>query len=116
MPVKGDAEAGMGRWAGGRVPLIGLSAYCERARWRAWDTDTVLLPRRYADSVEAAGGIPVLPPPGPGLENAIARLDGLVLSGGGDIDPAPYGADADPRSASIHSDRHAPDLRRDESA
>lgn len=89
------------------APLIGLSAYCERARWRAWDTDTVLLPRRYADSVEAAGGIPVLLPPVPGIENAIARLDGLLLSGGGDIDPARYGADADPRSASIHSDRDA---------
>jgi len=107
MPVKGDAEAGMGRWAGGRAPLIGLSAYCERARWRAWDTDTVLLPRRYADSVEAAGGIPVLLPPVPGIENAIARLDGLLLSGGGDIDPARYGADADPRSGSIHPDRDA---------
>jgi putative glutamine amidotransferase len=90
-----------------RAPLIGLSAYCERARWRAWDTEAVLLPRRYADSVEAAGGVPVLLPPVPGIENALGRLDGLLLSGGGDIDPARYGAEADPRSGSIHADRDA---------
>jgi putative glutamine amidotransferase len=92
---------------GSRAPVIGLSAYCEAARWRAWDTETVLLPRRYADSVAAAGGIPVLLPPLPGIEDALARLDGLLLSGGGDIDPARYGAEADPRSGSIHANRDA---------
>jgi putative glutamine amidotransferase len=90
---------------GSRAPVIGLSAYCETARWRAWDTEAVLLPRRYADSVAAAGGVPVLLPPVPGIEDALARLDGLLLSGGGDIDPARYGAEPDPRSASIHANR-----------
>jgi putative glutamine amidotransferase len=92
---------------GSRAPVIGLSAYCETARWRAWDTEAVLLPRRYADSVAAAGGLPVLLPPVPGIEDALGRLDGLLLSGGGDIDPARYGAEADPRSGSIHANRDA---------
>ena len=49
-------------WAGGRVgaPLIGISAYCEQGRWGAWDQPAIVLPRRYADRVAAAGGIPVL--------------------------------------------------------
>ena len=46
-------------WAGGRVgaPLIGISAYCEQARWGAWNLEAVLLPRRYTDQIAAAGGI-----------------------------------------------------------
>ena len=81
----GNDRAGDGR------PVIGISSYVERASWGSWDTATVLLPRRYADSVAAAGGIPVLLPPLPGIEEALARLDGLILAGGGDIDPARYG-------------------------
>ncbi len=45
----------------------------------------------YVDAVRAAGGIPLLLPPGePDVATLIERLDGLVLSGGGDIDPARY--------------------------
>jgi putative glutamine amidotransferase len=87
------------------APLIGISAYCERARWRAWDMEAMVLPRRYSDRVAAAGGIPVLLPPVPGIEDAVGRLDGLMLSGGGDIDPARYQADQAPQTASVHRER-----------
>jgi putative glutamine amidotransferase len=80
------------------APLIGISAYAQRARWGTWDDEAVLLPRRYADKVAQAGGTPVLLPPLPGIERVLARLDGLVLSGGGDIDPACYAAPRDPAS------------------
>jgi len=94
-------------WAGGRVgaPLIGISAYCEQARWGVWDQPAIVLPRRYADRVAAAGGIPVLLPPVPGIEEALGRLDGLLLSGGGDIDPARYGADPAPQLTSVREER-----------
>ncbi len=94
----------------GGAPLSGISAYCERARWRAWDMEAVLLPRRYADRVAAAGGVPVLLPPVPGIEDALGRLDGLVLSGGGDIDPARYGAEAAPQTSTISENRDAAEL------
>jgi putative glutamine amidotransferase len=67
----------------------------------------MLLPRRYADSVAAAGGIPVLLPPLPGIEETVARLDGLILAGGGDIDPAEFGAAAHPQTGGIRPDRDA---------
>jgi len=102
-------RAGNGRAGGGR-PVIGISSYAERASWGAWDAATVLLPRRYADSVTAAGGIPVLLPPLAGIEEAVARLDGLILAGGGDVDPAEFGARLDPQTQGIRPDRDAAEL------
>jgi len=79
-------------------PAIGISAYSQQARWGSWDAPAVLLPRRYTDMVAAGGGQPVLLPPQPGVASLLGRLDGLVLSGGGDIDPARYGAGRDPET------------------
>lgn len=89
----------------GDRPVIGISAYSQQARWGNWDLPAVLLPRRYTDMVTAGGGQPVLLPPSPGIAGVLARLDGLVLSGGGDIDPARYGADRDPASDPANSER-----------
>jgi putative glutamine amidotransferase len=91
-------------------PLIGISSYRERARWGAWDLPAMLLPERYVTSVAAAGAIPVLLPPTAGIDEVIGRLDGLVLSGGGDIDPARYGAARDPRCGPAHPDRDDAEL------
>jgi putative glutamine amidotransferase len=75
-------------------PLIGLTAYEEQARWGVWDLPAVLLPSAYTESVLAAGGIPVVLPALPDLAAAtLARLDGLILAGGSDIDPTRYGAE-----------------------
>jgi putative glutamine amidotransferase len=72
-------------------PVIGISAYGEPARWGLWDQRATLLPENYVDQVAAAGGAPVLLPPVPGVEAAVGQLDGLILSGGPDIEPARYG-------------------------
>ena len=75
-------------------PLIGLTTYREEARWGVWHTRADLLPSVYAIAIEAAGGVPVLlPPSAPGDEAAsshVARLDGLLISGGADVSPARY--------------------------
>ena len=88
-------------------PVIGISTYSEQAKWGAWDTRTLLVPRTYAEQVAAAGGIPVLLSPFPGIEQATRRLDGLVLAGGGDIDPAEFGAQPHPQTSAIRPDRDA---------
>jgi putative glutamine amidotransferase len=93
-------------------PLIGLSTYREQARWGVWDQPADLLPTTYADAVARAGGVPVLLPPvdPSGAPEVVARLDGLLVSGGADVDPGRYGAPPHPRTVSWRSDRDAWEL------
>ena len=88
-------------------PVIGISAYSERARWGVWDLPASLLPQNYVDQVAAAGGAPVLLPPVPGIEAAVGRLDGLIISGGPDIEPASYGEQAGPHTTIVRPARDA---------
>jgi putative glutamine amidotransferase len=73
-------------------PLIGVTASRHRLAKRP-DNDLVYLAFvSYATMVRAAGGIPVALVPGGPEEAAMVldRLDGIVLSGGGDVDPLRY--------------------------
>ena len=76
--------------------MIGICTPLERARWGAWDLDAFLLPRNYVDAVNRAGAMALLLAPDPALvaepDEALDRIDGLMLAGGADIDPAAYGA------------------------
>ena len=92
------------------APVIGLTTYREQAAWGVWDQPADLLPSQYAAAVTSTGGVPVLLPPvdGPGAADVVvARLDGLVISGGADVDPGRYGADPHPRTAGWRPDRDA---------
>jgi putative glutamine amidotransferase len=90
-------------------PRIGIASAVERARWTVWDREAFLLSRSYVDAVAAAGGLPLMLPPSPvGLEEPdaiIDLLDGLILAGGADIDPAVYGAPADPHTHNTRPER-----------
>jgi putative glutamine amidotransferase len=82
-------------------PVIGLSSYSQTARWSAWEAEAVLLPASYVSQVRLAGGAPVLLPPVPGVAELVGRLDGLVLTGGGDLDPASYGEPSGPHTTRV---------------
>jgi len=85
----------------GRLPLIGVSTYLEAgARWGVWELEAALLPAGYPRLVQRAGGLAaMLPPDAPEhAAAAVARLDGLVIAGGPDVDPVRYGAERDPRT------------------
>ncbi|TYK51426.1 gamma-glutamyl-gamma-aminobutyrate hydrolase family protein [Actinomadura decatromicini] len=74
-------------------PLIGVTADLAEAAWDVWRRRAVVLPVAYHEQVLAAGGTAVVLPPQPdAAPDVVARLDGLVLAGGTDIDPRRYGA------------------------
>jgi putative glutamine amidotransferase len=92
------------------APVIGLTTYREDAAWGVWQQRADVLPTAYAAAVEASGGVPVLLPPvgqAGAADVVVARLDGLVISGGADVDPGRYGASPHPRTASWRPDRDA---------
>lgn len=83
-------------------PLIGITAYEVPASFSHWrDMPTMMVPAGYAHAVIAAGGLPVVIPPSGGTSDLLDRVDGLVFSGGSDIDPALYGQAPEPETGPV---------------
>ena len=92
-------------------PLIGITSYLDEAAWGVWRQPAALVPQTYVAAVTAAGATAVLLPPQPsGAAELVARLDGLLIAGGPDVDPARYRAAADPRTGAPHTARDAWEL------
>jgi putative glutamine amidotransferase len=92
-------------------PVIGICTAIERARWSVWDQQAALLPRAYVDAVQRAGGLVAMLPPDPELAidpyQALGLIDGLILAGGADIDPASYGQEPHPETTGTVPERDA---------
>jgi putative glutamine amidotransferase len=88
-------------------PVIGITTYAQEASWGVWRLPAALIPLDYVDAVERAGGRPVLIPPSEeAVGETLDALDGIVFSGGADVDPARYGA-------APHPETDTPQARRD---
>lgn len=78
-----------------RGPIIGVTAYRERAAMGVWDTEAVFLPLNYMHAITNAGGTAVVLPPQEASPEAVRavldRIDGLAVSGGYDVNPERYG-------------------------
>ena len=92
-------------------PVVGITTYVEAARWGAWALDAALIPYAYVQAIEHAGARPLLVPPSEGgVEETLDALDGLLLSGGADLDPESYGADAHPETNGLRPERDRAEL------
>jgi putative glutamine amidotransferase len=92
-------------------PVIGITASIDH-RSPAYG-ETYSLTRKYAEGVLQAGGVPLIMPHNldvDALRIVLDRLDGVVLSGGGDIDPAMFGEDTHPATCEIEADRDRMEL------
>jgi putative glutamine amidotransferase len=92
-------------------PVVGITTYVEAARWGAWALDAALIPYAYVRSIERAGARPLLVPPSDdAVEETLDALDGLLLSGGSDLDPETYGAEAHPATNGLRPERDRAEL------
>src|SRR3954453_17989502 len=93
----------------GRRPRIGLCTALERARWTVWDREAFLLSRAYVDALQHAGAVALMIPPDGWVadhpDDVLDGLEGLVLAGGADIDPASYGDTRHPKKTNTRPDR-----------
>jgi gamma-glutamyl-gamma-aminobutyrate hydrolase PuuD len=92
-------------------PVIGITTYAEEASWAGWTEPAAFTPLAYVRAVEHAGGRPLLVPPSDGaIPETLDALDGIIFSGGGDLDPDVYGGDPHPEVAGVVPERDRGEL------
>jgi putative glutamine amidotransferase len=91
--------------------VIGITTYVTPARWSHWHDEAALVPLAYVDAVERAGGRPLLVPPSTnGVEETLGAVDGLVFSGGADLDPELYDQDPHDETTGVEPERDRAEL------
>jgi putative glutamine amidotransferase len=95
-----------------RSPRIGVTTYQEDASWRGWHRRASLVPQDFLRPLTAAGAVALLLPPSEAdaAAEVVACLDGLLLVGGPDVDPARYGRSREPGTGAAETARDAWEL------
>ncbi len=89
-----------------RHPVIGITTYLTSARFGVWEEDAALIPASYVRAVEEAGGRALLVPPSMnGIEETLDAVDGLLFSGGSDLDPELYRQDTHAQTNDVVPER-----------
>ncbi len=92
-------------------PVVGITAYLTTAAWGAWSMESALVPANYVSAVAAAGGAPLIVPTEADVDATLDLVDGLVFSGGSDLDPSLYGAAAHEKTGGVVRQRDDFELR-----
>ena len=92
-------------------PIIGITTYVTSATFGHWTEESALVPADYVRAVEQARGRPLLVPPSDdAVEETLDALDGLIFSGGSDLDPATYGQAPHPETKGVVPERDRGEL------
>ena len=96
-----------------RKPIIGMTS--GQTSTSDWSPVLVGVRRSYIDAIIAAGGIPMLLPPVSAdksdiLDAYFDQVDGILIPGGGDIQPHLYGAEKHPKTDNIDALRDDSEL------
>jgi anthranilate synthase component 2/putative glutamine amidotransferase len=92
-------------------PLVGITTYVTPAAFGDWEEESALVPFDYVRAVEHAGGRPLLVPPSDeAVEETLGALDGVIFSGGSDLDPATYGQEPHPETKGVVAARDRGEL------
>jgi putative glutamine amidotransferase len=92
-------------------PVVGITSYVVPASFGAWQLEAALIPYDYVLAVERAGGRAlVVPPSASGVEETLDAVDGLVFSGGSDLDPELYGQPPHEATGGIRRERDQAEL------
>lgn len=92
-------------------PLIGVTSFVEDVRWGHWSAPAALTPFAYVRAVANAGGRAVqLPPDGDAVDETLDRLDGLLATGGIDVDPSLYGGEEHPTMGGVRPNQDQAEL------
>jgi len=92
-------------------PVIGITTYVTPAKWSYWDVEAALVPATYVQSIERAGGRPVLVPPSEeAVEETLDALNGILFSGGSDLDPELYDQEPHDETFGVHPERDRAEL------
>lgn len=92
-------------------PVVGITTYVTPTSFGVWEIESALVPADYVRAVERAGGRPLLVPPSEeGVEETLDAVDGLIFSGGSDLDPALYGQEAHPETNGVVPERDRAEL------
>ena len=93
-------------------PLVGITTYAEPSvRWGVWDLPAALIPLAYVRALESAGArVLLVPPSEEGIEETLDALDGVLFSGGSDLDPATYGDEPHPETNGLRPERDRGEL------
>jgi putative glutamine amidotransferase len=94
-----------------RKPVIGITTYLTQATFGVWEEDAALVPAVYVRAVETAGGRALLIPPSvDGVQETLDAVDGLLFSGGSDLDPDLYGQKPHAETNDIVAERDSAEI------
>jgi putative glutamine amidotransferase len=90
----------------GSKPIVGITTYLTPASFGVWSTTAALVPYDYVRCVERAGGRALLVPPAQdGIDETLDAVDGLIFSGGSDLDPELYGQEPHAETTGVVPER-----------